>query len=106
MRRGEVWTIRDGHYASKARPAVVVQSDEADGFESTIVCLITTFDSSGVPTRHRLYPDGENGLREASYVMTDKIASVSARMLGERIGRVSEADMEEIGRKLAAVLGL
>lgn len=28
MRRGEAWTLRDDSYASKARPVVVVQSDE------------------------------------------------------------------------------
>jgi len=28
MRRGEVWTLRDGRHASKARPVVIVGSDE------------------------------------------------------------------------------
>lgn len=30
--RGEIWTLRDDRYASKARPVVIVQSDEVRGF--------------------------------------------------------------------------
>jgi mRNA-degrading endonuclease toxin of MazEF toxin-antitoxin module len=29
MKRGEVWTLRDDAYASKARPVVIVQADLA-----------------------------------------------------------------------------
>ena len=28
MKRGEIWTLLDKHYASKARPVVVIQSDK------------------------------------------------------------------------------
>jgi len=61
MRRGEVWTLRDDRFASKARPVVVVQSEEVD-FNSTVVCLLTTFDSSEVPTRVLIRADESNGL--------------------------------------------
>ncbi len=27
MKRGEIWTLQDKNYASKARPVVVIQSD-------------------------------------------------------------------------------
>lgn len=27
MKRGEIWTLRDNHYASKARPVVVIQNN-------------------------------------------------------------------------------
>ena len=30
--RGEIWTLRDDRYASKARPVVIVQGDEVRGF--------------------------------------------------------------------------
>ena len=30
--RGEIWTLRDDRYASKARSVVIVQSDEVRGF--------------------------------------------------------------------------
>ena len=80
--RGEIWTMRDDLYASKARPVVIVQSDEIVGFDSVVLCLMTTFESSGMPTRVRVESSAENGLERTSFVMTDKIASVSRGMLG------------------------
>jgi mRNA interferase MazF len=46
MKRGEVWVLRDDEYASKARPVIVVQSDET------------------------------NGLKKDSYVMTEKLITI------------------------------
>ncbi len=43
MKRGEIWTLQDKNYASKARPVVVIQSDKHDAFDSVILCLFTTF---------------------------------------------------------------
>ena len=106
MRRGELWTLRDGAYASKACPVVVVQSDEVSGFDSVVLCLLTSYDSSDIPTRVRVEPTAGNGLALTSYVMTDKIASVSRGLLGKRIGVLSEDDMAEVSRQLLVVLGL
>ena len=106
MMRGEIWTMRDDLYASKARPVVIVQSDEIVGFDSVVLCLMTTFECSGMPTRVRVEPSEENGLDRTSFVMTDKIASVSRGMLGKRIGILERDRMDEVAEKLALVLGL
>lgn len=106
MRRGEVWTLRDDRYASKARPVVIVQSDEVAGFDSVVLCLLTSYDSSGIPTRVPIEPSEGNGLIKKSYVMTDKIASVGRGLLGCRIGMLAEDEMEAVSRQLAVVLGL
>lgn len=45
MKRGEIWTLRDREYASKARPVVIIQSDKHDSFDSVILCLFTTYKS-------------------------------------------------------------
>ena len=104
--RGEIWTMRDEIYASKARPVVIVQSDEVDGFDSIVLCLMTTFESSDIPTRVRVEPSANNGLERTSFVMTDKIASVSRSMLGKRIGILERDRMDEVTKQLAIVLGL
>ncbi len=104
--RGEIWTMRDDLYASKARPVVIVQSVEISGFDSVVLCLMTTFESSGIQTRVRVEPSAENGLERTSFVMTDKIASVSRGMLGKRIGVLERDRMDEVTEKLALVLGL
>lgn len=106
MMRGEIWSMRDDLYASKARPVVIIQSDEVSGFDSVVLCLLTTYDSSGIPTRVRVEPTVQNGLEKTSYVMTEKIASVSRAMLGRRIGMLEEEVMREVSEKVAVVLGL
>lgn len=98
--------MRDDLYASKARPVVIVQSDEISGFDSVVLCLMTTFESSGIQTRVRVEPSAENGLERTSFVMTDKIASVSRGMLGKRIGVLERDRMDEVTEKLSLVLGL
>lgn len=104
--RGEIWSMRDDLYASKARPVVIIQSDEVSGFDSVVLCLLTTYESSGIPTRVRVEPTVQNGLEKTSYVMTEKIASVSRAMLGRRIGMLEEEVMREVSEKVAVVLGL
>lgn len=106
MRRGEVWTLRDGGYASKARPVVVVQDESVAEFDSVILCLLTSYDSDGMPTRVKISPSGDNGLFKTSYVMADKIISVDKALLGERIGVLDDEYMELVGRSLAMILGL
>ena len=106
MKRGEIWTLRDRQYASKARPVIVIQNDEFDNFDSVILCLFTTFDSSQIKVRVPISPTPENGLHSLSYVMTDKIVTVDKTLLGEKIGVVSDADMEAISEHLRAILAL
>lgn len=59
--RGEIWTMRDDLCASKARPVVIVQSDSATEFDSVVLCLMTTYESSGMPTRVRVEPPLKTG---------------------------------------------
>ena len=94
MKRGEIWTLMDSGYARKARPVVVVQSDEIDNFDSVVLCLFTTYESSKIPTRVCIPPDAINGLIKTSYVMTDKIISVDKRILGEKVGNLHRCSNE------------
>ena len=106
MKRGEIWTLRDDNYASKARPVVIVQNDEYNDFDSIILCLFTSFEAEGRDTRVMIKPTEKNGLIKKSYVMTDKIVTVKKSMLHEAIGELTKAEMEEISSKLKDILGL
>ena len=106
MRRGEIWTLQDKHYASKARPVVVIQSDKHDSFDSVILCLVTSYESGDISTRVHIEPSAENGLQKVSYIMTDKIVTVDKSMLGNRIGVLSEDDMTAVSEQLRVILGL
>jgi mRNA interferase MazF len=106
MRRGEIWTIRDDGYASKARPVVIVQSDPGEFFNSIILCLFTTFESSHIPTRVRVIPNGTNGLKKDSFVMTEKLITIDKKELGEKIGVLTDEQMRQISRQLAKLLDI
>ena len=106
MKRGEIWTLRDDGYASKARPVVIVQSDSINGFDSIILCLLTTYDSDHIPTRVHIPSDSANGLKKDSYVMTEKIITVDKRELGERVGTLTSEQQRIIAAQLAVILDI
>lgn len=106
MKRGEIWSLRDSSYASKARPVVVVQSDDLASFDSVILCLFTTYDAEVFPSRVKVEPDSSNGLSKVSYVMTDKLVTVDRSLLGYRIGHLDNETMKDVGAQLVRVLGL
>ncbi len=105
MKRGEVWTLQDRNYASKARPVVIVQANEAS-FDSVILCLLTTFNSENIDTRIKIALTDENGLEKSSYVMTEKIVTVEKTMLGKYIGKLTDVEMSHIAGKLAKLLNI
>ena len=106
MKRGEVWTLRDKLYASKARPVVIIQSDKHDSFDSVILCLFILFGSDDIKTRVFVGASSESGLVKDSYVMTEKIVTVDKNMLGEKIGCLSEKDMKAVSKQLKVILDL
>mgnify|MGYP000609116068 CR=1 FL=1 len=106
MKRGEIWTLQDRNYASKARPVVVIQSDKHSTFDSVILCLFTSFESDDINTRVCVKPSAENGLQKVSYVMTDKIVTVDKEMLGSRVGILSKEDMIAVSEQLKVILDL
>lgn len=99
MRRGE-------HDAGKPRPVLIVQDDRFDATSSITVCPLT-IDPTEIPLlRVPLDPDDSNGLDAPSSIMLDKIRTMSRSKLGERIGKVSDADMLALSRGLVVFLGL
>jgi mRNA interferase MazF len=105
MKRGELWIARADLYATKARPVLVIQSDNYT-YDSVITCLVTTYERSNDRFRIRIAPDAQNGLREVSYLMFDKIFSFAREDLAVRIGLLSPGDMQAIDEKLKMILGL
>ncbi len=106
MKRGEVWTVSGSGYAGKPRPAVIVQDDRFDATASVTICVFTTDTAEAPLFRLAIEPDGRNGLRATSRLMVDKITTVSRRRIGERIGRLSAAEMVRLNRAIAVFLGL
>ena len=107
MRRGELWTAAGGkHYAGKPRPVLIIQDDRFDATSSITVCPLTS-DPTEIPLlRVPLDPNDSNGLDVASSIMLDKVTTMPRSKLGERIGKVSDADMVALSRGLVVFLGI
>lgn len=103
---GEIWTVRGSGYASKPRPAVIVQSDRITDFDSTVVCLFTSDASLQGETRILVRPSAMNGLNHDCYVMAEKPIAISKQHLGSKIGELEQIYMQRIVRALRVVLDM
>jgi mRNA interferase MazF len=107
VKRGEIWTMAGGSdYASKPRPAVVIQDD---GFSETLsiaVCPLTSEPVEAPILRLLVEPTPENGLRNTSRLMVDKVTTVQRSRLGQRIGQLADDDLLRLNRSLLVFLGL
>ena len=107
MRRGEIWTVADGSgYASKPRPAVIIQEDAFSDGDSITVCLLTTDETEAPLIRILVQPNERNGVCQPSRIMVDKVVTVRKANMGTRIGRVDDQDLIRIGHALIVFLGL
>lgn len=85
---------------------LIIQHDFFRGLNSVTVCPITSFGSTEIRSRPSLSPTPDNGLRETSRVMVDKIQTVSRSRLGSRIGTAGAAELAAVEEALAFFLGL
>jgi len=107
VKRGEIWTMAGAPgYASKPRPAVVIQDD---GFSETLSIAVYPLTSEPVEApilRLQVEPTPENGLRNTSRLMVDKVTTVPKSRLGQRIGQLADDDLLRLNRSLLVFLGL
>ena len=107
MRRGDVWTVSGGKgYARKPRPVAIVQDDRFDATDSITVCAFTTDETDAPLFRLMVEPDEQNGLREISRLMVDKITTVSKSKVGVRVGRLKDEDILRLNQAIFVFLGL
>ena len=91
----------------KPRPALVIQSDLFNPTHSSLViCPITSNLLDAPLFRLTLKPTSENGLKNESQLMIDKLAAVKCRRIGKKIGQLSAAQMTRVGDALRMWLEL
>ncbi len=105
MRRGEIVTVAGGVYASKPRPALVVQDDRFDATDSVTVCPFTTTEVDAPLLRVPVAADEANGLGQDSYLMVDKITTVRRSSARTVLGRLEATTLVEFERRLLVFLG-
>lgn len=105
MRRGDVVTVAGGVYASKPRPALVVQDDRFDTTGSVTVCPFTTAQVDAPLLRVPVNADDVNGLSQDSFLMVDQLTTVRRTNVGTVLGRLESTTMVEFERRFLVFLG-
>lgn len=106
MKRGELWTVAGGVYASKPRPALILQDDVFGETSSVTVAPLTSTLTDAPLLRYRVEANDISGLATGSDVLIDKITTVRRTNVRARVGRLSSQQMIEVERLIAAFLGL
>ena len=106
MKRGDLVTVAVSGDYGKQRPALVVQSDLFSALPSVTIPRLASDIHAGHPIRVTVRLESANGLRAISAVMIDKAISVPRERIGQVIGHLDDTVMAEVGRALAAFLGL
>jgi Growth inhibitor len=106
VNRGEIWSVAGGVYASKPRPAVILQDDRFDGTDSVTVLPLTSTEVSASLLRVEVAVDKVSGLASPSWVMIDKITTVRRSNVTNQVGRLTSSQLVEIERLMMVFLGL
>jgi len=107
LKRGEIWTASGGpNYVGKPRPVLIIQADAFSATGSITICPLTTFDLGTKYARAPVEPNTDNGLRQPSIAMTDKIATLPCERLGKRLGALKPTAMAPINQAILVFLGL
>jgi mRNA interferase MazF len=106
MIRGELWTAAGGVYASKPRPALIMQDDLFAATDSVTVIPLTTTLTGASLLRVRIPADAMSGLECDSDIMIDKLTTVHRANVHEMVGRLSAHQLVEVERALLVFLGM
>lgn len=106
MIRGELWTVAGGVYASKPRPALIIQDDRYEATDSVTVLPLTSTLIDAPLLRIPLEPASDNGLQQISHIMIDKPTTVRRTNVHRRLGRITASQLLETERALIVFLGL
>ena len=105
MKRGDVVVlVLPGGYG-KPRPGLIVQGDRYAEHPSITILPLSTTITELDDIRLTVSPTAENGLREISQIMADRIQTVPRDKIGQVIGRLGADEMVAIDRALALFLG-
>lgn len=106
IRRGMVVISRLLDDTRAGRPGVVIRADSLARTPWAAVLPFTTDLGRTMPHWLPVEPTSENGLRQASRLMTDRPMTVWCDRIREVIGRLDEDAMATATKALAAALGL
>lgn len=90
LKRGDIVICSVGGDYGKPRPAVVIQSDLFNPTHASItVCPITSHIIDAPLFRLKIPPTNENGLKQVSQIMVDKMTTLPKEKIRQKIGDIS-----------------
>ena len=104
--RGDIVLVAGGVYATKPRPAVILQDDLFTATASVTVCPFTTTNIEAPLLRLPIPSDATTGIDVPSFAMIDKITTVRRANVAEKVGHLSAVHMLELERRIVVFLGL
>lgn len=107
MKRGEIYYIVPPRDFGKQRPAVVIQSLLfLENASSVTFCLMTGSVQFVNPMRILVNPNKTNGLDQPSLIQVDKIVTVDAERIRNRIGSITPTQLATLDAALKLWLDL
>jgi mRNA interferase MazF len=108
LHRGDIVFFGErGEFTGKLRPGVVVQRESTlEAAPSVTLCGITTAVMPTNAARVPISPSPENGLEAPSFVMIDKIASISRQRVRRVFGQLAQDEISAVDRALRIWLEL
>ena len=111
MRKGEIWLINldptVGAEIRKTRPAVIVNENAIGILPLRVIVPLTDWKEryAIAPWMVRIDPDATNGLSKPSAADAFQIHSVSQVRFASRMGRISDAILQDILKAIQVVIG-
>jgi mRNA interferase MazF len=106
LKRGDIVTAAFSGDYGKPRPNVVVQSDRLTSLDSILLCPLTSDLETGGPARILVVATKENGLKQDSLIMVDKITAISVSRCRQQLGRLTPSELDTLNEVLTWVVGL
>lgn len=110
--RGEIWLVDwspgRGSEQGGLRPAVVIQTDEANRNERYPNVIVLTVSTKGKPVPFHISarPSMQNNLKGESFIKCEQILTISKERLIRRIGLMEKEYMEKVKQAVKLVLEL
>jgi len=112
MLKGEIWLINLDPTVEaeiqKTHPAMIVNENAIGILPLRVIVPLTDWKEryAIAPWMVRIEPDATNGLSEPSAADAFQMRSVSQERFARRIGRISEAILQEVLKAIQVVIGV
>jgi mRNA interferase MazF len=107
LKRGDIVVCALSGDYGKPRPAVVIQADLFNPTHASItICPVTTHLVDAPLFRLSLVPTKQNGLKQASQVMVDKIMTLPCEKIRKKIGALTSVQESDVNQALKTWLAL